>query len=173
MFFVLNFEFYTEGDNPKMIILLIFIYGINNVLFIYFLSYLFKSVGKAQVFTFIFHYFTMLFIVLLSFVLRFFPETQKIQYNYLEFIFRIIPSYSFSFALFNMPFFRIYAAVFAWPDVPTAFEFHGCLWELIYLSATAVILFFLVFFIEFQHKLAFLYKKWKREKKKDDNYLNE
>lgn len=67
----------------------------------------------------------------------------------MEYIFRLIPSYSFSFALFNMPYFRIYAAVFAWPDVPEAFDFNGCLWELIYLCCSAIVLFMLLVFIEF------------------------
>lgn len=86
---------------------------------------------------------------LLSFVLRFFEATRKIEHNILEYIWRFIPGYSFSFALFNMPFFRVYAAIFAWPDVPDAFDFNGSLWELIYLCGTFVLLLLAFIVIEF------------------------
>lgn len=149
MFYLLNYEFYTEESNGKMMLILFLLYGFNNILFVYVSSYFFKSIGKAQVFTFVFHYFWMCFMPLLSFVLRFFQDTQKIEHNYLEFIWRIIPSYSFSFAIFNLPYLRIYAAIFAWPDVPDAFDYNGCRWEMLYLIATGIILFFALIFIEF------------------------
>lgn len=86
---------------------------------------------------------------LLSFVLRFFEATRNIEHNILEYIWRFIPGYSFSFALFNMPFYRVYAAIFAWPDVPDAFDFNGSLWELIYLCGTFVLLLLAFIIIEF------------------------
>lgn len=155
-----------------MFLLLLILYGINNVLFVYVISFIFKSVGAAQVFTFIFHYFFMCFMPILSFVLRFFESTRKVEFNYLEYIWRAVPCYSFSFAIYNMPFFRIYAAIFAWPDVPEAFEFHGCLWEVIYLSGTAVVLLILLGLIEFQHKFLF-WNNMRKIKKQNNNELQE
>ena len=68
----------------------------------------------------------------------------------------------------NMPNYREYAYLFNWRDIPKAFEFHGALWELIYLCVSAVILFVFVFFIEFRHKLIF-YKKLKKMPKIEEN----
>lgn len=47
MFYLLNYEFYTEKSNGKYLFILFNLYGINNILFIYFISFMFESIGKA------------------------------------------------------------------------------------------------------------------------------
>lgn len=47
MFYLLNYEFYTENSNGQMLFILFMLYGVNNILFVYVLSFMFKSVGQA------------------------------------------------------------------------------------------------------------------------------
>ena len=112
-------------------------------------------------FIFIFLYFTQLFLSSLVFALKIIPNTSDFTINYLEYIMRVIPSFSFSYALQALPNLEIFALYFRWEDVPKAFDKRGCLLELIYLSVSAVILGIILFCIEFSYKLFFLFAKRK------------
>ena len=106
----------------------------------------------------------MMFLPNLCFVLRMIPDTADVTINYLEYIFRIFPPFSFGFAFINMPILRWYSYMLSWDKIPEAFDWNGCLKDLIALCITAVLLLLGVFVSELKHKFAFLMKKNKRKK---------
>ena len=159
LFYVFDTSFFIEKDHGAMSFCLFLLNGVTMVLSVYFFSFLFKSPGKGQVFIFLYVYFFATFLVILSFVLRVIPSTSDLTVNYLEFIFRCFPPFSYSYAMLNLSNLKFYQLVFQWDEIPKAFEKRGALWEFIYLSVEAVVLFILVFLIEFSYKLAFLLKK--------------
>lgn len=78
-------------------------------------------------------------LVIIGFVLRLLENTRNLSRNFLEFVFRLIPFFSFNFGVLNLSNLNLYKLIFLWGDLPDPFEPKAVLWDFLFLIFVGII----------------------------------
>lgn len=101
---------------------------------------------------------TGLFLVVIAFALRLIESTRDLARNRLEYIFRLIPFFTFHFGVLNVANRKLFSLVYEYDKVKSPFSTDIALWDLIYLIFTGILFWIIIFLIEYSYKLS---KKFK------------
>ncbi len=165
---IFNESSFVKEDHLLMLFFLLIFFGISMIWTIYTLSFLFNNPTKAQVSVFIISYLFGIFFIILCNAFRMFDGIRYWSVLLIEPVLRIVPFFSFSFALLTLPNLKIYQRSFDWDEIPKAFSSKACLKELISLIIMSFVMIGLTFLIEFSYKLRFYLKKRKFNQKKKE-----
>lgn len=97
---------------------------------------------------FLIAFFFGMFLVFLGFALRVIEDTKYITKNFIEYIFRLVPFFSFNFGLLNLGNLDLYKLIYLYDDTPEPFEVNGVLFDFLFLIFMGTIYFLLVFLME-------------------------
>ena len=148
LLFIFRVDFYTDGLKSLMSLLLLLFFGYAMIAFVYVLSFAFRTPSSGQITIFIISFFAAFVLVILIFSLKLIESTRDIARNYLEWIFRLFPFFSFPNGFFNMANDRLYKIAYLWEDDPGPFSSRISLWDLIFLILVGTLLFIAVIVIE-------------------------
>lgn len=145
---IFDIEAFVEGDNLGMTLLLFIFYGICMISFVYCLSFVFTSPTSGQIFTFLLFFIVGCIGSVAIFILYVIESTKK-HAEWLRWVFRLLPSFSFSYGLVNISNKTIYQIIEEWEEEKGAFTIEIALGDLIYLVVLSLAYFLLIFVIEF------------------------
>jgi ATP-binding cassette subfamily A (ABC1) protein 3 len=145
---IFNVEAFTERDNYGAVWALVMLYGPAMLTFTYLTSFMFKSPESAQIATFIFNFLAGLIFMILSFALRAIKSTRKTAPYFPELLLRLIPTYDFSWGLFQLTNSQIWQIFYDLDQKPGAWSRWGAVIDVIYLIFIPFICLGLIFWIE-------------------------
>lgn len=128
---IFNIEAFKKLDYYGMVWALTMMYGVCVILFTYLTSFLFKSPSGAQIFTFIFNYFTGFILMLTAFIFRLVKSTRPTSQYWLEYPFRLFPSYNYSFGLLSLPNGTVWQAIYKLTGPSKAWTRYGAYQEFV------------------------------------------
>lgn len=145
---IFNVEAFTERDNYGAVWALVLLYGPAMLTFTYLTSFMFKSPESAQIATFIFNFLAGLIFMILSFALRAIKSTRKTAPYFPELLLRLIPTYDFSWGLFQLTNSQIWQIFYDLDEKPGAWSRWGAVIDVVYLVFIPFICLGLIFWIE-------------------------
>ena len=145
---IFGVDAFTERDNYSAVWALIILYGPAILTFTYLTSFMFKSPESAQIATFVFNFLAGLVLMILSFALRAIKSTRKTAPYLPELVLRLIPTYDFSWGLFEITNSQIWEVLYELDGRPKAWSRWGALIDVIYLCILPFVYLSLIFFIE-------------------------
>ena len=152
--FIFDIKTWIEGEAIAMTLLLILFNGFAIIPFVYLTSFMFKSPSKGQIFIFLVSFFFGTIGVIIAFVLRVIEDTRDTAVDYIDYFFRLVPFFSFSFGMFNMASRDTYAIIFQWFDTPSVFSKKISLMDLVFLIVMGIVFFIGIFIVEYGFKLS-------------------
>lgn len=144
-----NVEAFIDGQKFVMSLTLLALFGPAMIFFTYLTSFMFKNPSAAQIFNFVLNFLCGFILITASFVMRLISSTRATQRNVLEYIYRTIPMFSFSFGMLSIANDNWWFTIFELDDVPDAFSWEGALKEVIFLIMEIIIFGSLIFVIEY------------------------
>lgn len=145
---IFNVTAFTDEQNYGMTWALVLMYGPSIMAFTYLTSFLFKSPESAQIATFIFNFLAGFILMLISFVLRAVRSTRDYSPSSWELVMRLLPTYDFSWGMFQLANTQIWAIFYALPKKPLAWERWGALLDFLYMIGVSIICMLAIFYIE-------------------------
>lgn len=91
---------FASGENLKVVITTVFLYGLDVIPFTYAMSNLFKSHSNAQIVMVSLYIFSGAFLILVSFILAIIPSTREFSDTVFRPIFRLLPNYCLADTIF-------------------------------------------------------------------------
>jgi hypothetical protein len=79
------------------------------------------------------NFLTGIILVVVAFVLRLLSTTRDLELNVLDYIFRLIPFFSFNYGVINLCNMNLYKLAYTWPTMPSVFASKAVLWDMLYL----------------------------------------
>ena len=146
---IFGVDAFTGFDKFSMVITLLVLFGPALIAFTYLTSFMFKSPSGAQIFNFVLNFLCGMILITISFVMRLIDSTRPIQRNFLEYIYRLIPMFNFSFGMLSIANDTWWFTIFELDDIPSAWGWEGALKEVIFLIAQIIVFFSLIFVIEY------------------------
>ena len=145
---IFGVDAFTERDNYSMVWALIISYGPAMLGFTYLTSFFFTNPESAQIFTFIFNFLAGLIFMIISFALRVIKSTRDIAPYFPELLLRLIPTFDFSWGLFQITNSHIWQIGYKLEEKPGAWSRWGGLIDFIYLCILGIVYMIIVFYIE-------------------------
>lgn len=161
LFFAFDVTFFIQGERAGMSILLFVLYGIAMVGYTYVASFMFRKPSSGQVFIFLLCFFTSFVLVIVMFSLKLIVDTRDVTQNVLDYIFRLIPSFSFPYGFLMMANANLFIRVFRWPTDTGAFSPNIALNDIIYIACIGVLTYIVILIIEYWFVIMGLKKKSK------------
>lgn len=96
--------------------------------------------------------------MIVGFVLRLLESTSDLQLNVLDYIFRLIPFFSFNYGILNLSNLNLYKLRFEWNSLPNAFESKAVLWDFLFLIIMGIVFTLLLILMENSFKLGGKFK---------------
>lgn len=96
--------------------------------------------------------------MIVGFVLRLLESTSDLQLNVLDYIFRLIPFFSFNYGILNLSNLNLYKLRFEWDSLPNAFESKAVLWDFLFLIIMGIVFTLLLILMENSFKLGGKFK---------------
>jgi ATP-binding cassette subfamily A (ABC1) protein 3 len=161
LFFIFDVTFFITGDKAGVSILLFVLYGIAMVGYTYLASFMFRKPSSGQVFIFLLCFFTSFVLVIVMFSLKLISDTREVTVNVLDYIFRLIPSFSFPYGFLMMANASLFIRVFRWPSNTGSFSGYIAGNDLIYIICIGLFTYVVIFVIEYWFVIMGLKKKSK------------
>ena len=161
LFFAFDVTFFIQGDRAGMSILLFILYGIAMVGYTYVTSFMFRKPSSGQVFIFLLCFFTSFVLVIIMFSLKLIIDTRDAAQNVLDYIFRLIPSFSFPYAFLMMANANLFTRIFRWPNDTGVFSSKIARNDIIYIFCIGVLTYIVILVIEYWFVIMGLRKKSK------------
>jgi ATP-binding cassette subfamily A (ABC1) protein 3 len=154
LFFVFDVSFFTKDERAGMSFLLLFLYGFAMIAYTYFSSFLFRTPSSGQIFIFLFCFFSSFVLIIVAFSLKLISDTRDLEQDYLDYVFRLIPSFSFPYGFLMMANKSLFTILFSWPKDLSVFSSLISLNDVIYLPCISIITFILIFTAEYWYMIA-------------------
>ena len=151
--FAFKLDFFLENEKYAMNLLLIIFFGFAFIPFMYFVSFFFKNPSKGQIFIFLTNFVFGIVLIITAVALRVLEDTRDLTINVLDFIFRLIPFFSFAYGFINMASDKIYKFLFKWEDSKGPFTTYISLYDLMFLIIMGFFYIFCLIIVEFSFKL--------------------
>lgn len=141
--------FNSDTEKITMVIALLALFGPAMILFTYVTSFMFKNPSAAQIFNFILNFFFGFVLMTASFIMRLFTSTRWTQRYILEYIYRIVPMYCYSFGMLSIANDTWWFTIFELDEVPGAWSEEGAIKEVIFLLLEIFVFTAIIFLIEY------------------------
>ena len=93
-----------------------------------------------------------MFLVFIGFALRIIEDTRYLSRDFLEYIFRIVPFFSFNYGILNLGNTDLYRLIYLYNESKDPFHPYGVLFDFLFLIFMGIIYTILVLFMGFSYK---------------------
>lgn len=147
MIFIFGVDALQGSDVFPYIVLQFLLFGLCDMSFTYLLGFLFKNYGSAQVAGFFFHFIVGSIFPLVIYILRLFPDTNKIGKG-IAWGLRVLPSFSYSYGLMNIGNRELYSQLQGQKTAMPCYDMSIAGGDMIFLAVFSVVYFVLLFVVE-------------------------
>ncbi|CAD8172616.1 unnamed protein product [Paramecium pentaurelia] len=137
-----------EGENYGFSWLIFFLYGWAIIPFCYFFSFAFKQQGNAMLLSFFIHLLVGSIISLIIYILRLISSTRDVA-TILQWIFRLIPSFSFAYGILNACSKDIYMIMEGWTEMKSTYDMEVSGGDVLMLAIMGAFYLICIFIIEY------------------------
>ena len=152
LLFIFDIDSLIKDNRWIMSFLLFFFYGFGFIPFIYFLSFFFKKPSAGQIAVFLIAFFCGMFLVFIGFALRIIEDTRYLTRDFLDYIFRLIPFFSFNYGILNLGNTDLYKLIYLYSEAKDPFHPLGVLFDFLFLIFMGIVYSILVILMEFSYK---------------------
>ncbi|CAK63379.1 unnamed protein product (macronuclear) [Paramecium tetraurelia] len=137
-----------QGENYGFSWLIFFLYGWAIIPFCYFFSFAFKQQGNAMLLNFFIHLLVGSIVSLIIYILRLIESTRDVA-TVLQWIFRLIPSFSFAYGILNACSKDTYMIIEGWSEMKSTYDMAVSGADILMLVVMGVVYTISIFIVEY------------------------